>query len=82
MGPSALVAEDLDAGRLVAPFPDIALPARSYCWYLPEEKAADPVVDAFCQFLAQISNPSGLRPGAGERPKDLPPVEHDRENRR
>ncbi len=55
MGPSALVAEDLESGRLVAPFPDIALPARSYCWYLPDEKAADPVVEAFRQWLAQSS---------------------------
>jgi LysR family transcriptional regulator, glycine cleavage system transcriptional activator len=68
MGPSALVAEDLESGRLVAPFPDIALPARSYCWYLRDEKAADPVVQAFCQWLAQISFRAGMREADGEHP--------------
>jgi LysR family glycine cleavage system transcriptional activator len=55
MGPSALVAEDLGSGRLIAPFPELALPARSYCWYLPSDRAADPVVEAFCRWLMQIS---------------------------
>ena len=36
MGPTALIADDLAAGRLVTPFPDISLPARSYFAYFPE----------------------------------------------
>jgi LysR family glycine cleavage system transcriptional activator len=63
MGPSALVAEDLDAGKLVAPFPDLALPARSYHWYRPESKADDPVIDDFCAWLAHVSRATVAAPG-------------------
>ena len=53
MGPTALVADDLAAGRLVAPFPDVSLPARSYFAYLPEAQQADPSSVKFCDWLAQ-----------------------------
>jgi len=59
MGPTALVADEIEAGRLIAPFPSLALPARSYCWYLPTEKAADPAVLAFRDWLVEA--------GAGSR---------------
>ena len=36
MGPTALVADDRAAGRLITPFPDVSLPARSYHAYLTE----------------------------------------------
>lgn len=51
MGPTALVADDLAAGRLVTPFPDISLPARSYFAYIPESLGADPVITLFCDWL-------------------------------
>jgi len=51
MGPTALVADDLAAGRLVTPFPDVSLPARSYFAYLPEAQVADPASTAFCDWL-------------------------------
>jgi LysR family glycine cleavage system transcriptional activator len=54
MGPSALVAEDLEAGKLVAPFPALSLPARSYYWYRPDGRGEDPVVDAFCDWLRHL----------------------------
>src|SRR6185369_1435898 len=54
MGPSALIAEDLEQGKLVAPFPDLALPARSYYWYRPTGRPPDPVVDAFCSWLHEV----------------------------
>src|ERR1700710_1959605 len=38
MGPTALIADDLAAGRLVTPFPKISLPARSYFAYIPETR--------------------------------------------
>jgi LysR family glycine cleavage system transcriptional activator len=41
MGPTALVADDLAAGRLVAPFPGISLPARGYFAYLPQGQVSD-----------------------------------------
>ncbi len=36
MGPTALVAGDLQAGRLIAPFAGISLPTRNYHVYFPE----------------------------------------------
>ena len=53
MGPTALVADEIEAGRLVAPFPTLALTARSYCWYLPTAKAADPAATAFRDWLVE-----------------------------
>lgn len=53
MGPTALVADDLAAGRLIAPFPDISLPARSYFAYLPDARRTDPHIAVFCDWLEQ-----------------------------
>jgi LysR family transcriptional regulator, glycine cleavage system transcriptional activator len=53
MGPTALVADDLGAGRLITPFPAISLPARSYFAYLPEARRTDPHVAVFCDWLEQ-----------------------------
>lgn len=54
MGPTALVADDLAARRLVAPFPDLALPARNYHAYVPDSRAHDPAVMAFCAWLEAV----------------------------
>ncbi len=51
MGPTALVADDLAAGRLVAPFPLPRLLSRSYCTYVPEEKSGDELVALFRSWL-------------------------------
>lgn len=51
MGPTALVSADLVAGRLIAPFAAPFLPARSYCTYVPEAKAADELVVPFRLWL-------------------------------
>jgi LysR family transcriptional regulator, glycine cleavage system transcriptional activator len=51
MGPTALVADDLAAGRLVTPFPEVSLPARSYFAYLPESQRVDPSSLLFCDWL-------------------------------
>lgn len=51
MGPSALVCDDLAAGRLVAPFAGPRLPSRSYCAYVPNEKADDELVALFLAWL-------------------------------
>jgi LysR family glycine cleavage system transcriptional activator len=53
MGPTALVADDLAAGRLVTPFPAVSLPARSYFAYLPQTQANDPASTAFCDWLEE-----------------------------
>ncbi|WP_322054447.1 transcriptional regulator GcvA [Paraburkholderia bannensis] len=53
MGPTALVCDDLAAGRLVAPFDGPRLPSRSYCAYVPNEKAADELVVLFLAWLGR-----------------------------
>jgi LysR family transcriptional regulator, glycine cleavage system transcriptional activator len=51
MGPTALVSDDLAAGRLVAPFAGPRLPSRSYCTYVPDEKSADDLAAFFRSWL-------------------------------
>ncbi len=51
MGPSALIGADLAAGRLVAPFPHLAIPARSYCAYMRSDMRSDVRMTAFCEWL-------------------------------
>lgn len=51
MGPTALIADDLAAGRLVAPFAGPRLPSRSYCTYVPDGKSADELVVLFRAWL-------------------------------
>ena len=53
MGPTALIADDLAAGCLVTPFPNIRLPARSYFAYFPEGRDDDPHRAVFCDWLEQ-----------------------------
>ncbi len=55
MGPTALVGDDLAAGRLVTPFPDISLPARTYFAYLPRRGPGNPASVAFCEWLAKLA---------------------------
>jgi LysR family transcriptional regulator, glycine cleavage system transcriptional activator len=59
MGPTALIADDLAVGRLLTPFPDISLPARSYFAYLPAAHGNDPHVAVFCDWLEQQGRSSG-----------------------
>jgi LysR family transcriptional regulator, glycine cleavage system transcriptional activator len=49
----ALVESDLEAGRLVRPFPPSVCEATAFCYYLvyPEARAADPQVMAFRDWL-------------------------------
>lgn len=54
IGPTALVASDLAAGRLVAPFSSPVLPSRSYCAYVPEGAGTDPAIRDFCAWLRRI----------------------------
>lgn len=51
MGPTALVSDDLAAGRLVAPFAGPRLPSRSYCTYVPDGRSADDLVVLFRSWL-------------------------------
>lgn len=51
MGPTALVASDLQAGRLVTPFTGPRLTSRSYCAYVPDQKLSDETVQLFCSWL-------------------------------
>jgi len=55
MGPTALIADDVRAGRLAMPFAAPTLPARSYFAYVPERCVDDPAVRAFCRWLRRIA---------------------------
>ena len=59
LGPTALVADDLASGRLVAPFPAVTLPTRGYHAYLPQTRAGDLSAMAFCSWLIEAG---GLQP--------------------
>jgi len=53
MGPTALIGDDVAAGRLITPFPDISLPARSYFAYLPAGSESGSQTAVFCDWLEQ-----------------------------
>jgi LysR family transcriptional regulator, glycine cleavage system transcriptional activator len=74
MGPIALVADDVAAGRLVMPFEGPRLPSRSYCSYVPHEKAADDLVMLFCTWLER----EGRRAQAQVRASGNPPANASR----
>lgn len=59
MGPTALVADDLAAGRLIAPFPAISLPARSYFAYTPADSEDGSPTAMFCDWLERQGISSG-----------------------
>ncbi|MEX3845281.1 MULTISPECIES: transcriptional regulator GcvA [Paraburkholderia] len=69
MGPTALVADDLAAGRLVAPFAGPRLPSRSYCTYVADEKSGDERVALFRSWLEReaIVNADASRNARGSR---------------
>ena len=52
MGPEILVANELASGLLVAPF-TASLPTKNYYTYVPESRAGDPVIAAFCKWLQE-----------------------------
>jgi LysR family glycine cleavage system transcriptional activator len=56
MGPTALVADDLAAGRLVTPFTHPSLPSRNYCTYVLEGRVQDELVALFCAWLKREGN--------------------------
>jgi len=68
MGPTALVADDLATGRLVAPFPGVTLPSRGYHAYLPEARAADRSAVAFCRWLEEVGGQDGSGAKDGIQP--------------
>ena len=55
MGPTALVGDALASGRLMTPFPEVSLPARSYFAYLPQAGPANPASTAFLEWLAEAA---------------------------
>jgi LysR family glycine cleavage system transcriptional activator len=55
MGPTALVSDDVAAGRLVIPFPEVSLPARTYFAYLPQHGLTNSDSAVFCHWLAKLA---------------------------
>jgi DNA-binding transcriptional LysR family regulator len=58
---SALIDDDIAAGRLVMPLRGPKLPAEGYCAYLPKAKLNDPTVMTFCEWLQRIGSQSLTR---------------------
>jgi LysR family glycine cleavage system transcriptional activator len=58
MGPTALVGDDLVARRLVTPFPEVSLPARTYFAYLPQRDLINPASTVFCEWLTKLAEGS------------------------
>jgi LysR family glycine cleavage system transcriptional activator len=54
-GSSALIADDVAEGRLVLPFAGPRLPTEGYRAYVPQSKAADANIVAFCTWLRSVS---------------------------
>jgi LysR family transcriptional regulator, glycine cleavage system transcriptional activator len=54
MGPTALVALDVEEGRLVFPFDGPALPAWRYCSYVRHARIEDPAIDIFLTWLREL----------------------------
>jgi LysR family transcriptional regulator, glycine cleavage system transcriptional activator len=65
MGPTALISDDVAAGRLVMPFPELSLPARTYFAYLPRRDPIDPASVEFCTWLARLAENAGAALPAG-----------------
>lgn len=61
LGPVPLIADDLAAGRLVAPLPNLRIASRAYHWVVPDKLAADPAIRSLCQWLEE----EGKRATAG-----------------
>jgi LysR family glycine cleavage system transcriptional activator len=53
LGPTALVADDLEARHLIAPFPTVTLPTRGYHAYVPDARAGDHTALSFCRWLVE-----------------------------
>ncbi|OLL32311.1 transcriptional regulator [Burkholderia sp. SRS-W-2-2016] len=54
MGPTALVALDVEEGRLVFPFDGPALPAWRYCSYVRDARREDPAIAIFLTWLREL----------------------------
>lgn len=55
MAPSTLIEDDLRAGRLVTPFPEISLPARSYFAYTPVDSPLRAASDHVCAWITTFN---------------------------
>lgn len=53
LGPRPVIDDELASGRLVAPLAGPMVRSRAYCWVMPKSRAADPVLKAFCDWLAE-----------------------------
>jgi LysR family transcriptional regulator, glycine cleavage system transcriptional activator len=56
MGPTALVALDVEEGRLVFPFNGPALPAWRYCSYVRHARLEDPAIEIFLAWLRELGH--------------------------
>ena len=53
LGPRPIIDDELNAGRLVMPLAKPMVRARGYWWVIPNSRAGDPVLRAFCDWLSR-----------------------------
>jgi LysR family transcriptional regulator, glycine cleavage system transcriptional activator len=53
LGPRPVIDDELAAGRLIVPLAGPMIRSRAYCWVMPKARAADPVLNAFCDWLKE-----------------------------
>lgn len=63
MAPSTLIEDDLRAGRLVTPFPQISLPSRSYFAYTPVDSPLRVASERVCAWIAGFDRATGMPTG-------------------
>jgi LysR family transcriptional regulator, glycine cleavage system transcriptional activator len=68
LAPLPLITDDLAAGRLVLPLPDLVVPTRGYYVLVPERAAGDHVVEVFRSWLVDEG-----RSGPGQPPRVTTP---------
>jgi len=56
---SALIDDDIIAGRLALPFLGPKLPAEGYCAYVPKAKSTNQTIMKFCKWLQRVSPAEG-----------------------
>ncbi len=56
LGPRPVIDDELASGRLVAPLDGPIVRSRAYHWLMPNARAGDPVLRAFCDWLVEEAN--------------------------
>lgn len=71
LGPRPIIDDELKSGRLIAPLSGPSVQARGYWWVIPNSRAGDPVLRAFCDWLSKEADDTTKSSGIDtEAPQD------------